>query len=271
MATTERPIVIGVFGERALADQAIDELRHAGFRDDEIRLAGHARAGGLLEQLASTLSGQAAADGNLPDELVRKGIPEEEAHYYQQELEAGRAIVVVESYGHQQEARDILHRYGAYDASARPTQAQGDRIIPVLQEELRVHKQLVATGEIVIRKEVITEEKTITVPLTREEVVIERRPGTAQPSDQVVNAGDTLEEALKDGGTLRIVLREEQVRIEKYPVVKEEIFISKRQIQEIRHVSDTLKREEAHIERVGNVPLHSGEVDAGAGEPEPEA
>ena len=269
MATTESPIVVGIFRDRTLADQAIDELRHAGFRDDEIRLAGQAApAGGLLDHLASRLSGQEAADGRLADELVSKGVPEEEADYYQGQQEAGRSIVLVESYGHQQEARDILHRYGAYDASTRYRQAEGDRIIPVREEELRVHKQQVVTGEVVIRKEVITEEKTITVPVTREELVIERHPGSGELPAQPVSEGETLAEALKEGGTLRIVLREEQIRVEKYPVVKEEIFISKRQIQESRHISDTVKREEAHLERVGNVNIHGNEVDDGSHESE---
>jgi uncharacterized protein (TIGR02271 family) len=264
VATTERPIVVGVFRERALAKQAIDELRHAGFRDDEISVDGHAaRAGGLIDHLASTLTGHEAGDGKLSDELVSKGVPANEADYYQHQLEAGSTVVAVESYGHQQEAHDILHRFGAYDASSQ--QEEGDRVIPVREEELRVHKQVVATGEIVIRKEVITEEKTITVPVTREELVIERRAGPGQPSDQPAYQGEIPGEVLKDGGTLRIVLREEQVHVEKQTVVKEEIFISKRPIQETKHVQETVRREEAHIERVGQVNMHGSDVEEVSG------
>ncbi len=40
MATTESPVKLGVFRDRALAEQAVEELRHAGFRDDEIRVWG---------------------------------------------------------------------------------------------------------------------------------------------------------------------------------------------------------------------------------------
>ena len=174
MATTERPIAVGVFRDRALAKQAIDELRHTGFRDDEISVDGHAtRAGSLIDHLASTFTGQGAVDGKLSDELVSKGVAENDAHYYQQEVEAGRTVVVVESYGHWQEARDILYRFGAYDASSH--REEGDRIIPVREEELRIHKQAVPIGEIIVRKEIITEDKTFTVPVTREELVIERR------------------------------------------------------------------------------------------------
>jgi uncharacterized protein (TIGR02271 family) len=254
-------MVLGVFRDRVLAKQAIDELRRAGFRDDEISVDGHiARAGGLIDHLASTLAGHEAGEGKLSDELVSKGVPENEADYYQHELEAGSTVVAVESYGHQQEARAILHHFGAYDASS--LQEEGDRVIPVREEELRVHRQEVVTGEIVIRKEVITEQKTITVPVTREELVIERRAGTGQPSDQPLDQGEEMDdEILKDGGTLRIVLHEEQVHVQKQVVVKEEIFISKRSIQETKHFEETLRHEEAHIERVGRVKMHGSEVE----------
>ena len=272
MAMTESSLVVGIFRDRALANQAIDELGRAGFRDDQVRLAAQtAPAGGLLDHLASALSGHETTGGELPEELVSKGVPQDEADYYQHEADAGRAVVLVESYGHQQEARDILHRYGAYNASTHSNQEESDRIIPVREEVLEAHKQLVVTGEVVIRKQVITEEKTITVPITREELVIERRPGSGELPAQPVNEGETLEEALKEGGTLRIVVREEQVRVEKYPVVKEEIFITKRQILETRHISDTVKREETHLERLGNVNIHGSEVDDGSRGPEPEA
>lgn len=262
MATTEHPIVVGVFRERALAKQAVEELRHRGFRDDEIDtwMDGRAvRGGGFIDHIASTFTGHEAAKNSLSDELVSKGLHEDEADYYQQELDNDRTVVAVESYGHQQEARAILYRFGAYDNSSH--QADGDRIIPVLEEELRVQKQLVPTGEIVVRKEIITENKTITVPVTREELVIERRPGSAQPTDQTLDESELTDEVLRVGGTLRIILYEEQVRVEKQTVVKEEIVISKRQILETTHVEETVRREEAHLERVGKVNVQGSKVE----------
>ncbi len=54
MATTESPIAIGIFRDPTLAEQTIDTLRQAGFRDDEIRVWGQgASAGGFLETLMS--------------------------------------------------------------------------------------------------------------------------------------------------------------------------------------------------------------------------
>ena len=262
MATSDNAIVFGVFRDRALAKQAIDELRHAGFRDDEMRLMGEtAGTGSLLNHLASTFVGHDASDGQLSEDLINKGVSPDEVNYYQHQVEAGRIVVVVESYGHQEEARTILYRHGAYDASNLASQGTGDRIIPVREEELSVHKQLVETGEIIIHKEVITEDKTITVPVSREELVIERRPASTQASDPTLNEGEKLSEALSDGEMLRIVLHEEQVHVEKQTVVKEEILISKRQVQETKHIEETLRREEAHIERVGDVNIQGAEVE----------
>ena len=261
MTTTEYPMVVGVFRDHARAAQAIDELHTVGFRDDKIRVGKASTVSGLLDSLACRWTGSEAEGRTLPDELMDKGMSQDEANYYQQEFEAGHSVVIVEAYGHQQEARDILQRYGAYDASQTGTdhnpheQTEGGRTITVREEVLQTHKLLIETGEVVVRKEVITEEKTITVPVSREELVIERRPIPPQSSDQPVQEGQILDEALKDGKTLRIVLHEEQVRVEKYPVVKEEVFISKRQIEETKPFSDTVKREEIHIERVGKVHI----------------
>jgi len=254
-AESERPIVVGIFRDRALAEQAIDELRHAGFRDDQIRLTGQgATAGGLLETLKSKFSGQGTTDGHLYDDLVSLGVPEEEAHYYQRESEVGHTIVLVQSYGHQQEARNILHHYGAYDASTGL--AHMEQIIPLRGEQLQAHKQPVEVGEIRLRKKLITEEQTITVSVTREEIVIERVPIADQndPSSNHIN-GKVIE--IGEGETIRIPLRAEQVTVVKQPVVIEEIIVGKRQIQETQRVSDTIRREEPYFQRIGDVQVHA--------------
>jgi stress response protein YsnF len=54
-------------------------------------------------------------------------------------------------------------------------------------------------------------------------------------------------------------------------VVREEIFISKRQIQETTHVEETVRREEVHLERVGNVHIAPSEVEDVPREAEREA
>jgi len=56
---------------------------------------------------------------------------------------------------------------------------------------------------------------------------------------------------MKPGETFRIPIIEEEVVIQKRPMVVEEITLGKRTIEETQEVSDTLRREEARIEEHG--------------------
>ena len=272
METTESPIVVGVFRERALAEQAVNELRHAGFRDDQIRYSGKgAMAGGLLETLMSKFSGQ--GDGSVFDALTEQGIPKDEIEYYQHEYERGSAIVTVQSYGRQQEASVILSRFGAYDARSRAEYMQDARTIQLREEVLQPRKHPVEIGEVFIRKVVVTEERTITVSVMREELVIERRSiatDSVDASDQLSNSPDLPDNQdqpigklveIGEGEVIRIPIRTEQVMIEKRPVVIEELVVGKRHIQETRRFSGTVQREVPHIEREGNVNIRGDNVD----------
>lgn len=80
---------------------------------------GPAIAGGIL---ITTLGGAAigAVAGGLIGALTNMGIPEDEARYYQQELEAGRTLVTVNAGDRYNEAVTILRGQGAYDVHAQP-------------------------------------------------------------------------------------------------------------------------------------------------------
>src|SRR5512143_1544894 len=132
------------------------------------------------------------------------------------------------------EALDVQYK------SART--AEGARI-QVREEELQAHKQLVETGAVRVRKEVVTEHRTLVVPVEREEVVIERQAPTGEPA-----ASD-----LRPGEEIRIPIRKEQVSVEKRPVVKEEVTIGKRVVQGTEQVGGEVRKEEVRVERAGDV------------------
>ncbi len=261
METTESPFVVGIFRDHALAEQAIDELRHAGFRNDQIWSAG--QGGGLLTSLKSRLAG--SENEALEDRLIEEGVPDEDAQYYQRELDAGRSMVVVQSHGHQQEARAILDRFGAYHAGTNPSRLKDVHTIHLREETLQAHKEPVEVGEVLIRKVVVVEEKTITVPIRREEIVIERRSVAATSNDQTTRSEAQPHEGrvveLAENETIRIPLYTEQISIEKRPVIAEEVLVSKRGIQESRRFTDTVQREELRMERQGNVTVHGDAVE----------
>jgi uncharacterized protein (TIGR02271 family) len=101
----------------------------------------------------------------------------------------------------------------------------------------------VETGRVRIGKEVVEEQQTMDVPVTREEVTIERTPVDRRPADSDIGEGETI----------RVPVHEEQVSVDKKAVVTEEIGVGKRQVQKTQQVSGTVRREEARIEKEGDV------------------
>ncbi len=208
--------------------------------------------------------------GGAYNDLVSKGMSEQDARYYQQEFDAGRSVVAVSGSDRLQEASTILSSYGGYGASQRGTGydtaqrttdydttrqpmtgTEDEQRIHLREEQLQASKQSVETGSVGLHKEVVSEQQSIDVPVTHEEVYIERRPGTGQPSDAPVG----------DEETYRVPVREEQVTTSKQTVDKGEIAVGKRQVQETKRVSDTVKREEAHIDRQGDVEVRGSETE----------
>jgi hypothetical protein len=118
MTTTPRSLIIGVFTDRGAADTAIDQLQEAGFSSDQLSLS--YRQGALAGRLKNLFSKRAGQEGSIVDELKGLGAPDDEARYYQNELDSGRIIVSVQADGRQEDAREILESNGAYDINTRP-------------------------------------------------------------------------------------------------------------------------------------------------------
>jgi uncharacterized protein (TIGR02271 family) len=118
-----------------------------------------------------------------------------------------------------------------------------DRTVQLREERLRVTKTPVETGDVKVRKEVHTDRKTVTVPVEREEVVIERRPAAGHA------AGDVRAEEI------RIPVKEEKVNVSKETVVKEEVHVGKRKVRDTKDVSDDVRREELVVETEGKAKV----------------
>jgi len=104
MAEQKSSLVVAVFEYPAQARQAFEELSNAGFGKDYLGIAD-----------------PDAERSRMQDHLKNTGVPEADALFYQQEYEAGHALVTVRVGGLQpasiQKAVDILRRQGAYDAN----------------------------------------------------------------------------------------------------------------------------------------------------------
>jgi uncharacterized protein (TIGR02271 family) len=213
--------------------------------------------------LGSTLAGAGigAAAGGIIGGLVGLGVPENEARHFEQGLKEGRVLVTVKAEGRAAEAAEILRRHDgdlgpAVGAEARTAGAgtgartagvgdAGQERLELREEELDVDKQRVKAGEVRLRKEVRTEQRQVDVPVTREEVVVERRPVTGDAARAATGG------PIADGEEIRVPIMEEEVRVEKRPVVKEEVTLRKRQVTGTERVNETLRREEARVDTEG--------------------
>ncbi len=176
-------------------------------------------------------------------------VPPDRSRYFGHRMGSQQgAVVTVTASGREQEAEAILEQSGAdlgsgaesYDYSA-PLVA-GQQKIQLLGEVLRVQKDRISRGEVRIRKEVITEQQTVQVPVTREELVIERIPVTG--STEV--AGQ-----IGGGNEIRIPLSEERAGLEKQTVVREEVMVGKRQIEDVQEVAGSVRHEELDVDQTG--------------------
>ena len=259
MTTTDRSTVVGVFSDDARSQQAINALRQAGFSDDQISYAGHGTSsGGFLAGLKRFFTGEEYTTGGAYDDLIGMGMPEEDARSYQREYEAGRSIVAVTGGSRMQEASTLLSQYGGYSASrgiARTTGQTGADTddasrLQLREEQLQLYKQPVQTGEVGLRKEVVTEQQTLDVPVTHEEVYIERRAGSGQVSDTPIG----------EGKAFRVPVSAEQLNVSKQTVETGEVSVGKRAVQGSQQVTDTVRHEEARIERQGDVTVEGDDT-----------
>jgi len=117
------------------------------------------------------------------------------------------------------------------------------------EEELRARKTSVETGQVELGKEIVEEDRTLQVPVSREEVTIERHPVDRRPADQPIDETES--------ETIRMPVREEHVEVEKTPVVYEEVGVGKRVSQETQHVSETVRREELRVDSDGDVDVRN--------------
>lgn len=110
--------------------------------------------------------------------------------------------------------------------------------VTLSEEELTAQTRGVERGQVRIEKDVIEEQQTLEVPTTEERVQVSRRV-----VDREVRAGDTAFEE----GTIDVPVYGEEVEVSKRSRVREEIEISKDQVQDTQRVTDTVRHEEARI------------------------
>jgi uncharacterized protein (TIGR02271 family) len=129
---------------------------------------------------------------------------------------------------------------------AKQEESESTRV-PLVEEKLNVSKREVTYKEATLIKEPVTETKTVEVPVTHEELIVERRPPTeATTSEKELKPPVTSREEIK------IPLKKEEFEVKKEPYVKEEAVIKKKRVEERKTITEDLKSEKLVDDSVGN-------------------
>jgi uncharacterized protein (TIGR02271 family) len=113
------------------------------------------------------------------------------------------------------------------------------------EEKLDVTKHHKQTGEVHVHKEIVQEQQTITVPITKEEVVIEKTV-----------MADAMDPLSSNKEIIRIPISEERIEVSKHPVKVAEVSVSKRSVEQSEEVTETLKKEKARVQITGIADVH---------------
>jgi uncharacterized protein (TIGR02271 family) len=115
-------------------------------------------------------------------------------------------------------------------------------VLKLHEEQLDISKRQVLTGEVTVRKEVRQENKTIVVPVSHEELVIEKK---VMPKDAPGKKGGQTQ-------TLRIPIGEERIEVIRHPVNRKNVAVYKQQQQKTEHIEAVLKKEKVKIKTTGD-------------------
>ncbi|MEC1525778.1 YsnF/AvaK domain-containing protein [Neobacillus niacini] len=185
--------------------------------------------------------------------LVAQGISEADALKYEEDINSGLILLLAEKGLENVSAADGIStedfdrdRIGLADTFETDTQQS----LELREEQLDVNKQRVQTGEVEVKKDVVEEQKTVNVPVTHEEVYVERRSVDKTDADTTTPMG------MGDAEAIHVPIVEEKVEVTKKPVVAEELVIGKKQVTETQQVTENIKREEAKVTKEGDASVN---------------
>ncbi|HEV2135468.1 MAG TPA: YsnF/AvaK domain-containing protein [Terracidiphilus sp.] len=191
--------------------------------------------------------------GDFHKTLTGLKLPDERSRYFSDRFGSGEegVLVSVDAGSRWSEAETILRTNGADLGESMTPRSQtsgrtetaaptDSRRMQLYGEVLRVHRDRVQRGEVGLRKETVTETKNLNVPVSHDELVVERKPVTEERAAPGARIGEKQE--------MRIPLSEERVSVEKEPVVREEVEARKREVTDVESREEKVRREELKVE-----------------------
>ena len=179
--------------------------------------------------------------------LVQKGlinkekfyIPKDRAESYDGDVLRFR-ISEQDLIQYQREPPSIWDSDSTQETTTHDRDTNEEEHIPLTEERLDVSKKS-QENKATITKKPVTETKTVEVPLTREEISIERRPASGQTEAQ---------SPIQSEQDIKIPLKREEAQVSKKPYVKEEAVIKKKAFTDTKEVTEDVTSEELDTSNV---------------------
>ena len=215
--------VIATIKSVKIAQQLIDELIEAGFKDQDVEI----------------LDGDEAT---LVAEIVERGFGQGDARDYAEAVNRGKSLVAARAPEDKVErVAAIMERYETSTGESSP-QEQGETVQEI-EEELSVGKRKVASGGVRVTTSVSETPVEETVTLREEEVEVERRPADRKLKPEEAEA------AFQDK-TVEMLGTSEELEVSKEARVVGEVSLGKRVAEQEETVKDTVRRSQVEIEKI---------------------
>jgi uncharacterized protein (TIGR02271 family) len=121
--------------------------------------------------------------------------------------------------------------------------------LKLYEERLIANKERFRAGAVSIGKRVETETQSVSVPVEKEKIVIER---SAVNEGTVVTPGEA---SFAEGEVARVEVYEETANVEKQAFVREEVNVRKEVEQDTVTARETIRREELEVETDGDTVI----------------
>lgn len=273
----DRGTVAAIFDSRDEAAYALQDLHDAGFHKTWMGVtsaaASSAVAGSAEHEVETAEGGFGASlarffgeDGreSLYEALTKRGVPDSDALALDNRIHDGGAVITVEAKDRYDEVFQILRQdrgqvaptaggLGAGTAATSGAETVAEttttgvagnvddaRTLQLREERLSIDKNRVAAGEATIGKRVVSQDASVDVPVSHEELFIQRRP--------VTSGTQAASGPITESETIRIPLMREQVVVDKRTVVREEVAIGKRSVTGTERVNETVAHEELVVD-----------------------
>jgi len=282
-------VVASVFNTVADAENAVRDLLHAQFTDDDIGVVVHDRA--LGPSIADDLGREYRSGSNPPDSLLTSRTdvfetipggfanevkntqaPPDTLGWFSDQLDQHKIMLIVNAGNRLQDAEKILHNDGGLSfednqpqmatpttmtpspppttPTPTPNMLQQEELhMPVIEEEVYVEKTTHQVGEVSIASDTTMQTVDIPTSVTHEELHIERRK-LDHPMRPDEYQGSTIEP-----GVIRMPIVEEEVRVVKSPIIREELVVTRMPVTEQQTLHETVMHAEPDVQTTGNVQM----------------